>query len=91
MAGSGGPWGGGGGPGGDDRNKGGGEDDDGAAAGAPPKVGAEQLQTLRDRLAACGKDEKRFVAYLKLDALEDLTVSRFASALAFLGAGRVAS
>jgi hypothetical protein len=68
-----------------------GEDDDAIAAATPPKVDAEQLQSLRDQLAAAGKNERRLVAYLKLDVLEDLPASRFAAALAFLKARRVAS
>jgi hypothetical protein len=68
-----------------------GEDDYGAAAQTSPKVDADQLRSLRTQLAASGKNERRFVAYLKLDALEDLPASRFAAALACLTAGRVAS
>ena len=68
-----------------------GEDDDGTAADRVATIDADQLKRLRDQLASSGKNERRFVAYLKLDRLEDLPASRFPAALASINVGRVAS
>ena len=68
-----------------------GEDDDGTAAGREPPIDASQILKLREQLSAMSKSERRFVAYLKLDRLEDLPASRFIEALACLNAGRAAS
>lgn len=59
-------------------------DDDGKAAGAPATISADQFQKLRAKLDATGADETRFLAYMKVERLEELPADRFSAAMAAL-------
>lgn len=60
-------------------------DDDGRASGAPAeRINAEQFRELRgafDRTADPEGNEKRFLAYLDIEHLEDLPAAKFAAAM----------
>lgn len=66
------------------------EDDDGNAAARSPVVAdrrllsADQFRELRDLLDQSASDEARFLAFFKLEALEEMPVEKFAAATAML-------
>ena len=65
-----------------------GEDDDGKIAGEPEYISSDQEITLRDLILAVDADEKKFCAYLKIDALSSLPSARFEAAVKALEAKR---
>lgn len=54
-----------------------GEDDDGKAAGLGETLSEEQVMALRDLILSMDADEKKFLAYLKLDSLESILASNY--------------
>lgn len=60
------------------------DDDDGRAAASSVTINADQFQQLRAKLDATGADEARFLAYLKVEHLEELPAARFPAAMAAL-------
>ena len=59
------------------------EDDDGAKAGAA-RIDADQFIALRDLLETSGGDEKKFLAFFKIEILEDMPLKRYGEADAML-------
>lgn len=57
-----------------------GEDDDGKAAGAEQTISEEQIAELRKLLSDLGRDEGRFVKYMKIESLEALPAAWFDAA-----------
>ena len=55
-------------------------DDDGAAAGQAGGISLEQFEALRALLEQSGADEAKFLAFFKVDMLDDLPAARFADA-----------
>jgi hypothetical protein len=66
------------------------EDDDGNAAAKNPAIvdnrllSAAQFTELRDLMERSGSDEGRFLAFFKLEALEEMPVAKFDAAKAML-------
>jgi hypothetical protein len=57
-------------------------DDDGKAADSAEPISAEQLQEIRDKLAASGSDIERFCKYMNVEALPDIRKNDYPKALA---------
>lgn len=57
------------------------DDDDGKQANMGEAVTDDQILKLRDLIEAVEADEKKFCAYLKIEALADLPAKRFADAV----------
>lgn len=58
------------------------QDDDGQASGAPVEhIGDAELNVLRDNFAALNISEKKFVEYMKIEALEKMPKSDYAKAM----------
>jgi hypothetical protein len=53
------------------------KDDDGAAAGAGNAISADDAETLRSKMQACGLSEERFCARLNIATVEALPASRY--------------
>ncbi len=60
------------------------DDDDGAAANRGETITEEQVLQIRDLLAAHDKDEKRFLAHIKLASLADIAANKFQAACAVI-------
>lgn len=60
------------------------EDDDGQRASSRTTVTPEQAALLRKELQARGGDEQRFLAYIQVDALENVWSDKFDQALAVI-------
>lgn len=61
------------------------EDDDGNTASKPRRqqtITDEQIQQIRERLAATGGNESKFLRYLKLTSLSDMPAQNFESCIA---------
>lgn len=69
-----------------------GDDDDGQSAGgkASGPVSPEQLKALSDRIDELGINEARFLAHLRVDALENLPSSKFDDAMHALNTSKQA-
>jgi hypothetical protein len=61
-------------------------DDDGRAAHGPATITDAQLVELQTMILNTGSDEKKFLAFLKIDRLSDLPAERFAQAMGSLRA-----
>lgn len=57
-----------------------GEDDDGKLAADAELIDEDQVLQIRDLLLANNRDEKKFLAYIKLSSLADITADKFKSA-----------
>lgn len=63
------------------------EDDDGSRHGHTVDdvpIGAEQVKTIRDLIAATGADIEKFCAYMKIEAIPDIATSQFQRAVQML-------
>ena len=60
------------------------EDDDGNAAARPETIDDAQLEYLRDLLKGAGRDEAKFLAWMKVESLEQITVKGFEGATKML-------
>lgn len=60
------------------------EDDDGAAAGAGATISAEQFMELRNLMEEAEADERKFLAWLGVENLEELPRAKHAGAVAKL-------
>jgi len=56
------------------------EDDDGMSANRGETITDDQVLQIRDLLLANGRDEKKFLAYIKLANLADITAEKFKAA-----------
>lgn len=56
------------------------EDDDGMSANRGETITDDQVLQIRDLLLANGRDEKKFLAYIKLASLADITAEKFKAA-----------
>lgn len=56
------------------------EDDDGMSANRGETITDDQVLQIRDLLLANGLDEKKFLAYIKLASLADITAEKFKAA-----------
>ena len=60
------------------------EDDDGRAAEAVKAINADQFQTLQGLIEQAEADESKMLHWLKADALEELTLRQFDTAVSML-------
>jgi len=61
------------------------KDDDAGSASALSSISPEDVQLLREKMAACEMSEQRFCAAMKVASIEDLPASRFDEADRRLG------
>lgn len=61
-----------------------GEDDDGNKAAAPATIDDAQADFIETLLEQSGRDKDRFLAYMKVDRIEDITVKGFDGVVAML-------